>query len=77
LKATAENLRQTSVLARSVVAKVDSGQGTLGALVNDPSLYDDVKTLLGRANRNRAVKFLIRRTLGSDEEEDVNDKIPK
>jgi phospholipid/cholesterol/gamma-HCH transport system substrate-binding protein len=49
--------------AESAAKKVDSGKGTVGLLVNDDSLYDDMKELLGRANRNKAVKFLIRQSL--------------
>lgn len=44
----------------SIVEKVDNGTGTVGALINDPGLYDDLKTLLGGANRNRIVRNLVR-----------------
>lgn len=44
----------------SILAKIDRGEGTLGLLVSDPSLYDDLKTLLGGANRSAVVKTLIR-----------------
>lgn len=51
----------------SILAKIDKGQGTLGALINDPSLYDDVKLLMGGANRNRVVRNLIRQTIKDGE----------
>lgn len=50
----------------SILEKIDNGTGTLGALVNDPSLYDDVKLLLGGANRNRIVRNLVRETIKSN-----------
>ncbi|HRK03370.1 MAG TPA: MlaD family protein, partial [Oligoflexia bacterium] len=40
---------------KSILAKIDNGEGTVGALINDPSLYDDVKNLLGGANRNKVL----------------------
>jgi phospholipid/cholesterol/gamma-HCH transport system substrate-binding protein len=44
----------------SILAKVDRGEGTLGLLVSDPSLYEDLKTLLGGAQRSAVVRSLIR-----------------
>jgi phospholipid/cholesterol/gamma-HCH transport system substrate-binding protein len=51
----------------SILRKVDQGNGTLGALLNDPSLYDDTKTLLSGGNRNRLLRNLIRQTLKDSE----------
>lgn len=68
LNATLANLLSASAHLNSVAKKIDEGKGTLGALVNDASLYDDLKTLTGRANRNKAVKFLIQQTLSTGEE---------
>jgi phospholipid/cholesterol/gamma-HCH transport system substrate-binding protein len=59
LEATAQNLAMTSeqleLMAsglsgsakrlEAILAKVDEGQGSLGRLVNDPGLYDDLRTL--------------------------------
>ncbi len=36
----------------AVLKKVDKGEGTLGALINDPTLYEDMKLLLGGAKRS-------------------------
>jgi phospholipid/cholesterol/gamma-HCH transport system substrate-binding protein len=44
----------------SILAKIDRGEGTLGLLVSDPALYQDLRTLLGGANRSRVVRSLIR-----------------
>jgi phospholipid/cholesterol/gamma-HCH transport system substrate-binding protein len=51
----------------SILAKVESGEGTLGLLLNDPSLYEDLKRLIGGAQRSRAVRTLIRLSTGGDE----------
>jgi phospholipid/cholesterol/gamma-HCH transport system substrate-binding protein len=44
----------------SILAKVDRGEGTLGLLLNDPTLYEDLKRLIGGAERSRLVRTLIR-----------------
>lgn len=43
----------------SILAKIDTGEGTLGLLLNDPSLYEDLKQLVGGAERSTVVKTLI------------------
>lgn len=53
----------------SILAKVDRGEGTMGLLLNDPTLYEDLKRLIGGAERSRAVRTLIRlSTDGGDNE---------
>lgn len=44
----------------SILSKVDGGEGTLGLLVNDPGLYQDLQELLGGAQRSLVVRSLIR-----------------
>jgi phospholipid/cholesterol/gamma-HCH transport system substrate-binding protein len=60
-----EMQKLTSVLTKlnSVLAKVDNGQGSIGALVNDPELYDDAKKLVGESNSNRIVRNLVHKTI--------------
>jgi len=43
LSGVGEKLRETVENARDISAKINEGEGTIGKLVNDPSLYDDVK----------------------------------
>jgi phospholipid/cholesterol/gamma-HCH transport system substrate-binding protein len=52
----------------SILEKIDRGQGTLGAFINDPALYDDAKALVGQANRNRIMRNLIRQTIKDNKE---------
>jgi phospholipid/cholesterol/gamma-HCH transport system substrate-binding protein len=44
----------------SILQKIDRGDGTLGLLVNDPTLYEDLKLLLGGAQRSLLVRSLLR-----------------
>jgi len=53
---------------KSILAKIDNGEGTVGALINDPSLYDDVKNLLGGANRNKVLKYFIKKSVETSRE---------
>jgi phospholipid/cholesterol/gamma-HCH transport system substrate-binding protein len=63
LKSTVDHLN-------SIVEKINRGKGTLGALVNDPSLYEDAKSFIGHVNRNKILKNLVRQTIkDSDKEE--------
>lgn len=52
----------------SILEKIDRGSGTIGALVNDPALYDEAKSLMGGANRNRVVRNLVRKTIKENEQ---------
>ena len=62
-------LRATVQHLKSILEKIDNGKGTLGALVNDPDLYDDAKALFGGANRNRVIRNIIRKTIKDSEEQ--------
>lgn len=43
----------------SILAKIDEGDGTMALLVNDPSLYADLKALIGGARRSTVVRTLV------------------
>ena len=57
----------TLVPLASVMQKIDRGQGTLGALINDPSLHNRVSNMLGQSPRNKFLKPLIRDTIEKNE----------
>lgn len=67
IKAAVRNLNQ-------ILGKINAGTGSLGAFVNDPSLYYDVKSLMGGANRNRIVRNLIRKTVQDNDAATSEDK---
>jgi len=52
---------------KNILAKVDRGEGTLGALVNDSSLHEDLRILLGGARRSQTVRFLLRQAISAGE----------
>ena len=43
----------------SILAKIDGGEGTLGLLLNDPTLYEELKILVGGAGRSTLVRSMI------------------
>ena len=63
INTTLLSLQSAAEHLESVAKKIDEGRGTLGSLVNDPSLYDDMRTLMGRANRSKATRYIIQETL--------------
>jgi len=60
---TVENLDKSTKRLEDILTKVDEGEGTLGALVNDPTLYEDLKTLMGGATRSTIIKGVVGITL--------------
>jgi phospholipid/cholesterol/gamma-HCH transport system substrate-binding protein len=56
------DLEQTSKNLKSVSLRLAQGEGTLGALIDDPTLYEDLSSLLRGANRSRILQNLIRST---------------
>lgn len=51
----------------SILEKIDRGEGTLGLLLNDPTLYEEVKLLVGGANRSTVVRSLIQMVVPEEE----------
>lgn len=62
-----KKLRQSLVTLSSILEKVDQGKGTLGQLINDPSVHQSLKALLGGSPRNRYMKDMIRETIQQNE----------
>jgi phospholipid/cholesterol/gamma-HCH transport system substrate-binding protein len=64
----------TQILAdvHAIVANVRAGKGTLGALLTDPSVYEDLKVLLGNVERNKSLRALVRYSIEQDEASRTN-----
>ena len=45
LKSSSESLNSSSEKFENILAKIDTGKGTLGKMVNDPRLYDNLNAL--------------------------------
>jgi len=53
------DLEQTSKNLKLVSDRLAKGEGTLGALIDDPTLYEDLSSLLRGANRSLILRTLI------------------
>jgi phospholipid/cholesterol/gamma-HCH transport system substrate-binding protein len=60
-----QNLGAMSEDLRAITGKIRAGEGTLGALVVDPSVYDDLRTVLGNVKRNKVLQELVRITVSN------------
>lgn len=52
---------------RAIVADMRQGKGTVGALLTDPSVYEDLKSVLGNVQRNDVLRALVRYSIKQDE----------
>ena len=52
---------------RVIMAGIRQGKGTVGALLVDPSVYEDMKVLLGNVERNDVLRALVRYSIKQDE----------
>ena len=66
-KQVAANLGAITADLRQIMADLRAGKGTLGALLVDPSIYEDVKSVLGNVQRNDALRALVRYSIKQDE----------
>ena len=48
IRQTLQNLQQTSEHLKKIANQIESGRGTIGELVNDPGLYDELRETLIR-----------------------------
>jgi phospholipid/cholesterol/gamma-HCH transport system substrate-binding protein len=60
-------LKASMIHLASILEKVDKGEGTLGALINDPALHERIVSLLGEKPRNKFLKPLIRDSIKKSE----------
>lgn len=66
-----DNLAEATDDLKNVTEKIAEGEGSLGAIINDPDLYDNLNQLLGGANRSFILRTLIRRSIKKDASEEV------
>ncbi len=56
----ARELERTIRNLRVISEKVSGGEGTLGALISDPALYDRLTGVMGEAERSRFIRAAVR-----------------
>lgn len=61
------NLRSSTESFSRMTKRIEEGPGTMHALIYDQSLHEDLKTLVGGANRNKVLKYFIRESIKKGE----------
>ncbi len=61
------NLTRASDDLAHITGEVRAGRGTIGGLLIDPSIYEDVKRLVGDLERNDILRALVRYSIRRDE----------
>ncbi|MBN1334742.1 MAG: MCE family protein [Deltaproteobacteria bacterium] len=64
-----DDLRATSLALRQIAEDIHEGRGTVGLLATDPALYEDLRVLVGGAQRNKLLRAYIRRTIETAEKD--------
>ncbi len=64
------DLEKTSENLKEITDMLKGGEGTLGALLIDPSVYDSLKGVLGEAERSRFVRTAVKYMVEKSREED-------
>jgi phospholipid/cholesterol/gamma-HCH transport system substrate-binding protein len=63
IKAAAAGIKAVAADLQVVSGRLRRGEGTIGALLEDPTVYEDLSALLRGANRSTLLRGLIRSTL--------------
>ena len=62
---------------RDIVRDMKQGKGTIGALLVDPSIYEDMKRVLGNVERNSVLRALVRYSIKQDQGQPKVEVSPK
>jgi phospholipid/cholesterol/gamma-HCH transport system substrate-binding protein len=62
------NLSDSSNTLSHILKRIEKGPGTLNALIYDDSVHDDLRALLGGAQRNKAINYFIRESIKNSEQ---------
>ncbi len=52
---------------RDITTKIKAGEGSLGGVINDPTVYEDLKEVLGNVKRNKILRELVRLSISNGE----------
>lgn len=61
------NMKTSTDSIVKMTKRIEEGPGTMHALIYDQTLHEDLKTLVGGANRNKVLKYFIRESIKKGE----------
>lgn len=61
------DLAQAASDVKGITTKVKAGEGSLGGIINDPTVYEDLKEILGNVKRNHVLRELVRMSISNAE----------
>ncbi|MCC6336973.1 MAG: MCE family protein [Myxococcales bacterium] len=67
-RAVMGDLGRAAADVKAITQKVRAGEGSLGGLINDPTVYEDLKEVLGNVKRNRVLRELVRMSISNEDE---------
>jgi phospholipid/cholesterol/gamma-HCH transport system substrate-binding protein len=73
---TLADLRQAMADLRAITGRIEAGEGTLGGLVQDPTVYENLAAFLEGAQRSLLLRALIRSAIGSGTAPDARSPKP-
>lgn len=68
VNASMANMSRATASIDRVLTRVEKGPGTMNSLIYDDSLHDDLRALLGGAQRNKVIKYYIRESIKNSED---------
>jgi phospholipid/cholesterol/gamma-HCH transport system substrate-binding protein len=61
------DLGSAAASLKEITSTVAKGEGTVGGLIKDPTVYEDLRTVLGNVKRNRVLRALVRFSINNRE----------
>ncbi|MCM2350658.1 MAG: MlaD family protein [Bacteriovoracaceae bacterium] len=62
------SMNKSSASLERILSRVEKGPGTMNSLIYDESLHDELRALLGGAQRNKLIKYYIRESIKNSEQ---------
>lgn len=61
------DLGRAAADVKAITQKIREGEGSLGGIINDPTVYEDLKEVLGNVKRNRVLRELVRLSISNED----------
>jgi len=73
-KKVTDNIKNTLANVEKITEMIKNGEGTVGALIKDKSLYEDIQAIMGSASRSEVVKQAVRYAKNRGEKQQEKEK---